>query len=578
MPDPTMKRMTERLGRLYGEARVAELTKRLALLLGRYGATTAPQEVANDGRAPSLWSERDAVLISYGDMVQAEGAAPLQVLKEFCDRWLRGAINTVHVLPFFPSSSDAGFSVIDYREVDAKLGGWEEIAELGRGYDLMVDLVLNHCSRGSAWFRDYVSGVAPYDSYFMEGDPEADHSAVVRPRPWPLFSKVETARGVRHVWNTFSADQVDLNWRSPDVLFEFLDILLHYSARGARLIRLDAVAFLWKEPGTHCLHLWQTHEVVKLMRDVLSVVAPRTILITETNVPHEENISYFGQGEEAQMVYQFALPPLLLHGFHRNDSTHLQRWARSLDSPPAGATYFNFTASHDGIGVRPLEGLLEAREVDWLVERIRERGGLVSSRSMPDGGEKPYELNITFRDALSDLDGGELGVRRFLCSQALMMSLQGIPAIYFQSVVGARNCLAGVAGPGGENRDINRERWKRGELEEKLDDAGSDHSRILGACTKMLRARAQCTGFHPEARQEVMKTGKEIFAVLRESTGGTKVLCLFNFTGDELELPGELAKKALGDGGYRDLLGSYREGESGGIRLAGYGCAWLVRS
>jgi len=120
-----------------------------------------------------------------------------------------------------------------------------------------------------------------------------------------------------------------------------------------RIARLDAVAFLWKELGTNCLHLPETHELVKLFRDVCEIVAPRAIILTETNVPHAENVSYFGQGDEAHMVYQFSLPPLLLHAFITGNGQYLTHWASGLEPPPAGCTFFNFTASHDGVGVRP---------------------------------------------------------------------------------------------------------------------------------------------------------------------------------------------------------------------------------
>ena len=571
----TFNRMKLRLGRIYGRDRAEQLSDRMYMLIGRYGVAPRDGAVKKEER----WNEKDAVLITYGDMVKRPECAPLAALKEFCDRRLRGAISIVHVLPFFPSSSDAGFSIIDYRKVDEALGSWEDIERIGRDYGLMVDLVLNHCSRKSSWFRDYVNGIAPQDSYFQEGDPAEDHSQVVRPRPWPLFSEVETARGVRHVWNTFSRDQVDLNWRSPDVLFEFLDLLLCYVAHGARIVRLDAVAFLWKEPGTSCVHLPQTHEVVKLMRDVLLTVAPHVIVLTETNVPHEENISYFGQGDEAHMVYQFALPPLLLHGLLRNDSTHLQSWARALAAPGPKTTFLNFTASHDGIGVRPLEGLVAEEELNWLVNEVKARQGRVSYRSMPDGSEKPYELNITYRDALSVPGDEDLGMHRFMCSQCLAMSLRGVPAVYFQSMVGGRNWIEGPEREEGENRDINRRRWEWDDLESKLDDPEGSHAWILNVYTSMLRARAQCPAFHPDAPQEILETGAELFAVVRRSRcGKNQVVCLFNFTTGPITFAEELVAKAIGEASdYRNLLsGRTLTFAGGGYQLGAYECVWVA--
>ena len=572
--------MRTRLGRLYGKERAEQLSDRLYMLIGRYGVS--PQHGITEGEARKIrWSHKDAVLIAYGDMVQNGGEKPLQVLKRFCDRRLRGAINTVHILPFFPSSADGGFSVIDYRQVDSELGSWDDVEQIARDYGLMLDLVLNHCSRKSAWFRDYVNGIAPGIDYFQEGDPDADLSAVVRPRPWPLLSPTETSRGTRHVWNTFSEDQVDLNWKSPDVLFEFLDLLLNYVSRGARIVRLDAVAFLWKTPGTGCVHLPETHEVVKLMRDVLTTVAPQVILLTETNVPHFENVSYFGRGDEAHMIYQFALPPLILHGLLKGDSYPIQRWARSMKEPPKGCSFLNFTASHDGIGVRPIEGWVPPEEVDWLVNEVEKRDGLVSFRTLQDGTKKVYELNITYRDALSIPGDTDLGLRRYLCSQALMLSLRGVPAVYFHSLVGGKNWREGPCAEGGENRDINRRRWDFGELEAVLDDPDGEHAWIMNVYAAMLRARANCAAFHPDAPQEVLDTAGEVLALLRTSLDGrVRVLCCFNFTVNPVSMPRTVLENSLGEAvDYRNLLsGRKLTFEDAQQELGPFESEWVVVS
>lgn len=573
----TFNRIKIRLGRLYGRDRAEQLSDRLYMLIGRYGVV--PSEGYFHSNELTRWSEKDAMLITYGDMVRRPGERPLETLKHFCDRRLRGALNCVHILPFFPSSSDGGFSVKDYREVDSGLGTWEDIEKISRDYGLMVDLVLNHCSRRSSWFRDYVGGIAPQVDYFLEGDPEADYSRVTRPRPWPLFTPTDTSRGEKHVWTTFSADQVDLNWKSPDVLFEFLDILIYYVSKGARIIRLDAVAFLWKSEGTNCIHLPETHQVVKLLRDVLTTVAPQVILLTETNVPHRENVSYFGRGDEAHMVYQFALPPLLLHGLLRGDSTYLQKWAGSLEPAPDQCTYLNFTASHDGIGVRPLEGLVPESELPWLVAEIRKRGGRVNERSLPDGSTKPYELNTTYRDALSDPEDEEAGLRRFVCSQAVMLALQGVPAVYFHSLVGARNWEEGPDREGGENRDINRRRWDWEELQGALDDHESTHAWVLSVYSSLLRTRCACPAFHPDAPQEILKTAPEVFALLRTSLDGRhRVVCCFNFTKEKTALPEAWVRERLvGKKRFKNLLdGEPLSFQGGEHELGPYECCWVV--
>ena len=457
----------------------------------------------------------------------------------------RSARSTIHALPFYPYSSDDGFSVIDYREVNPDLGDWEDVRQLGARFTLMFDLVLNHVSRKSAWFRAYREGDAPYRDYFHEVDPAADLSAVVRPRSLPLLTEVRRADGTAHLWATFSEDQLDLNFANPDVLFDLLDALFGYIAHGARIIRLDAVAFLWKRIGTPCIHLPETHEVVKLFRDVTDLVAPEVVLLTETNVPHEENISYFGAGDEARMVYQFSLPPLLLHALQTGDGRHLVDWLRGLAAPPAGCTWFNFTASHDGIGVRPLHGLLPDAELDAMVERVRARGGRVSTRRAGEGRDVPYELNITYYDALAEGRDEALDVARFLCSQTVALSLQGVPAVYFQSLIGAHNDDAGFKHTG-RARSLNRKKWVLAELDSLLHLAGSRERRIFDELRRRLRIRATCPAFHPDAAQAVLDAGPGCLALRRTAADGTTVLALHNLTAKPLDvaLPDVAAARA----------------------------------
>lgn len=571
----TFARMKLRLARLYGAEMAEELSDRLYMLIGRYGVQ--PRDGYEAGADAVNWSEQDVTLITYGDMIQRKGELPLSTLKNFCDRRLRDAINGIHILPFSPSSSDGGFSVIDYRAVDPELGTWLEVERIGRDYKLMVDLVLNHCSRESDWFEKYVQGVAPFKNYFIEEEPGQEWlKGVTRPRPHDLLSPTATPEGEKFIWTTFSADQVDVNWKCPDVLFDFLDILLDYVARGAKTVRLDAVAFLWKTESTNCIHLPETHEAIKLFRDVLRTVAPHVILLTETNVPHEENISYFGNGDEAQMVYQFALPPLLLHALLRGDSAYLQKWARGLGGLPEGCSYFNFTASHDGVGVRPLSGLVPDEERDWMIERVKERGGRVNYRSLPDGSQSPYEMNITYRSALEVLDNPEMGARRFICSQAVMLAMAGIPGVYFHSIVGEHNWSAGPEREGGVNRDINRRRLSWREIEELLDDPDGESGWIANVYASMLRVRRSCSAFHPDALQTIPKTVGKVFAILRESVDGErKVLCIYNFSQKDLPLDRNWISEQLGCPPTRNLLKKKRKLEDTDWHLGGYECAWL---
>ena len=529
------ERLGEHLTQLYGDAELPRILSRLELLVGRYGVGSCPDE--HCGR--SLWDQRDAVLITYGDMVRSEEELPLRTLRHFIHSHLGDAISAVHLLSLFPYSSEDGFSVTDYRQVNPALGDWEDVRALSadNGYRLMVDLIINHVSSKSDWFGNFVNGITPERHYFIEVEPDTDLSAVTRPRTSPLLRPVQTPSGQRLVWATFGEDLIDLDFSNLDVLFEFLDILLFYAHHGARIIRLDAIAYLWKEIGTNCIHLEQTHLVVKVLRDVLDLLAPGIILLTKTNVPHHENVSYFGDGDEAHMIYQFSLPPLLLHALETGESRYLTNWVAGLE-PPSGSTFFNFSASHDGIGVRPLEGLLPDEELQALVERMEQKGGHVSQRENPDGSQTPYELNITYFDALSDpgRTDSDLGIARFLCSQAITMSLQGVPGIYFNSLIGAPNWQAGVE-ESGRVRTINRRKWSLAELEDAFEDPTQPASRILVEYLRLLRIRREHAAFHPNGPQKTLHLPAGLFGIRRTSPEGSeKIWILANLSSEPREV------------------------------------------
>ena len=496
-----------------------------------------PAQKSSGAEEDLRWTQRDTVLITYADQIRSEQSSPLAALKEWLvDYGLQEALSTVHLLPFCPYSSDDGFSVIDYLQVDPDSGTWEDIASLGEEFELMYDLVLNHISSQSDWFSAYLRGESPYDQFFIESDPALDHSQVVRPRSLPLLTEVETSQGPRHVWTTFSADQIDLNYESPALVARMLRILVEYARRGARIIRLDAVAFLWKRLGTSCIHLAETHEMVRVMHDLMEHLAPRTLLLTETNVPHQENISYFGsvedsgQGDEAHMVYQFSLPPLLLDAFLSGDASAIQQWLATLAPPPPGCTFFNFTASHDGVGVRPLEGLVSDERLAKLVQAVEARGARVNMRRKADGTDSPYELCITWRDALAPEHADpELHVRRILASQAVMLGLQGMPAVYFHTLVGTPNDNKGVEASGIYRR-INRRKYDRQELDQALEDP--TRQSIFQGMARMLSVRREEPAFHPHALQTVVDPQNEsVLAFLRTSIDGSqRILVACNFS------------------------------------------------
>lgn len=560
------------LAGLYGLAAAQELEPRLENLMRRRASEIRPAPAVPTG-ALSL-SQRDALLITYGDQVTEAGLPPLRSLAGFLQRHAAEVVTGVHVLPFYPSSSDDGFSVVDPYAVDPALGSWDDIGRLGERFDLMFDAVFNHVSRRSAWFQRFLEDDPVYRSWFVtvEGDP--DLSQVVRPRALPLLTTFDTAAGPRRVWTTFSADQVDLNVSNPEVLLALLDMLLFYAARGARFVRLDAIAYLWKEIGTPCIHLPQTHRVVRLMRAVLDRVAPHVLIITETNVPHRDNISYFGGGDgEAQLVYNFALPPLVLHSISTGDATRLGEWAAALELPSDRVTFFNFLASHDGIGVNPARGILTDAEVDALVQRAQDHGGFVSYKHDPSGSSSPYELNVNYFDALSSPFANEpqpVQVSRFLVAHAIMLAMTGVPGIYFHSLFGSRGDRAGAEASGIPRR-INRQKFRRAELDARLADPSSRPSQVLSGLGRLLCARRACPAFHPSGQQHLLHVDRRVLALFR-CWEDHVALCLHNVSGEEVRVEaaprGEAAELAV----RRGLL------PEGGLslRLAPYEARWVT--
>lgn len=570
-------RILQRITRVYGGDQLDSIWSMLSERIDKHRSNLARRQYKQG------WDEQDTVLICYGDSIyDPRQPKSLRTLKAFCDRYLRDSFNTIHLLPIFPYTSDDGFSIADYRTIRTDLGTWDDVAAMDEHFDLMFDFVLNHCSRVSLYFADFRSQREPYQSFFIYEDPAKDWSKVVRPRSTPLLTEIPTHQGLRHVWTTFSADQVDFNYQDPQVLVEMLDILMLYVSQGSRITRLDAVAFLWKEAGTRCLHLPQTHELVKLMRDLLAMLCPSALLITETNVPHLENISYFGEGDEAHMVYQFSLPPLLLHAIHSAQTQYLYAWLKNLTMPPEGCTYFNFTASHDGIGVRPLEGLLPEAEIKQLLDDMRARGAYVSTRTNTEGEDVPYEINVTFYDAFRN-DGQRSApwqIARYMLSQTLALSLRGIPGIYIHSLLATPNDHKRVEVTG-STRAINRHQWDLDEISALMEVTESSTHILLQEYTRRIKIRRAQPAFHPDAEQMVLDLEEGVLGIMRVGDNGQRIIALYNFCNRFFTLRDTPLRALLGKdvSQWRDLLHPDAEPlvhDQGTLRLKPYACHWLT--
>lgn len=476
------------------------------------------------------WDESDVVLITYGDTIKRKGEAPLKTLKRFLRKNLSETISTVHILPFNPYSSDDGFSVIDYFKVDEKLGEWADIELISKDFCLMSDLVLNHCSTESDWFKNFLKGEADGKDYFLTTDEDFDASRVIRPRSSALFKEFDTYEGKKKVWCTFSHDQADFDFKNPEVLFQFIKLLHYLTSKGVKFFRLDAVAFLWKQSGTPCVHLEQTHEIVKLLRLVLEQIDPQAVLVTETNVPNKENLSYFGNDNEAHLIYNFSLPPLLIYSLLKGDSSQLKTWLMSMPPARIGRSYLNFIASHDGIGVRPLEGLVADADKKDLIDTLKSFGGIISNRKLNGGAEAPYEVNISLYDAFKGTikDGPDTYQDdRFIAAHTILLALEGIPAFYIHSLLATGNSDELYAQTG-QPRSINRHTWDHDDLDERLLDEQLHHKDIFQKLKQRIRIRRKQAAFHPNATQLTLHLGDKIFAFWRESLDRRQSIFVLN--------------------------------------------------
>jgi sucrose phosphorylase len=570
-PKPILSSVTDHLSRIYPEHNYEELAECLVQVAGLQNESPTAALHLNK------WSETDAWVISYGDSIVADGEVPLRTLKKFADKYFKDQITGIHILPFFPYSSDEGFSVINYSQVNSSLGDWPEIEAIGADYDLMADLVINHCSQRSRWFENYRQRKEPGKDYFFEASPEDDLSQVVRPRTSSLLRETQTLDGKRNVWCTFSHDQVDLNFANPDVLLEMVRIVRRYLEQGVSIFRLDAIAFLWKEQGTDCLHLPQTHEVVRLIRTVIEAHTANAIVITETNVPNHENLSYFGNANEAHAVYNFSLPPLLIHALISGTSEHLKRWQMSMPPAQTGTFYFNFLASHDGIGLRPSQGLLAQQDIDDLVNTMQSFGGRISWREVQGGSNEPYEINIALYDAMQGTKAGpdKWQMQRFICAHAIMLALEGVPGIYIHSLLATQNDYDRLQLTK-HNRSINRHKWNLSELENKLEDPTSHHAIALSRMKSLLKIRSMQPAFHPNAVQYTLHLGDEVFAFWRQSINRDQsVFCIHNLTDKPVSIPLSSVNLISLDT-WHDLisLDQYSDASSS-IELKPYGFVWL---
>ena len=578
LPLDIMQRLERRLIRLYGDILAPRLKARLILLAGRYAAE---EPYLTDALPP--WDQHDAVLITYGDMLNMPAEKPLCTLARFLSERTNGVFSIVHLLPFFLSTPGHERAVIDYRRVDPALGDWEDIETIAREHKLMVNLVLNHVSKESEWFADYINGIEPARKYFIAVDPSTDLSAVVRPCCRPVLVPTPTRRGERHLWSTYADGQVDLNFTNADVLFEFLDIMLFYVTHGARIICLNDAAYLWKCPGTGCINLPETHELIRFFRDLLKMMAPDVLLLAEARLPHQENISYFGDGDETQMIVQYSLAPLLVQALHTGSARYLARWASSLPTLPPGCTFLNLTGSEAGIGLRPLEGLIPDSQFGRLIEALERRGADIVMYRDQDGRRQPFEANITFFDALSDPDrrATKHHIARFLCAQSILLALKGIPALYFNDLMATHNGQKDAEENTGRAHSLNQKRWNAQTLIRQLDDPETQTATVFNETLRRLKLRRELPAFHPDGAQHILALDDRLLGVQRTAPDdSTTVFCINNLTAEPVPVAAaDFAGTRFTDGKPCDLIGQRplsAKGRTIPLQLEPYQSVWLA--
>ena len=547
-----MEKIKSLLSTVYSEGQVEYLLNGIDKLIAQYNLGDAPAKELN---------HTDVALITYGDQVLREGVPPLQSLSEFVKEYLAAVVSIVHVLPFYPYSSDDGFSVIDYKAVNPEWGSWEDLKTLSSDFRLMYDAVINHMSAESEWFRKYLAEDPEYKNFFVDGSHFNDLTNVVRPRTSPLINDFNGKK----VWTTFSRDQVDLNYANPNVLLRILDVLCYYAKQGGTIIRLDAIGFMWKTDGTACIHLDETHSLIKVMRAVLEKTYPEIILISETNVPHAENVSYFGNGDEAHMVYNFALPPLVAFSLLSGDASKLAKWVSELEIQGGGSCFFNFLASHDGVGLRPVQDILTEEETEMITSSASSNGGRISYRAA-SGVNKPYEVNCNYFSLLKGAEqSDEIGIKRMLLAHALLLSLPGLPAIYFHSLLGSQNDLQGLERLG-YPRAVNREKLQYEQLERELADIDNSRHVIFSEIKRMIKVRKKLPQFDPYGTFEPIQTNASLLAFTRP--GKMKnLLCYFNFSNQHQSISIE--------GTYVDQLSG--EAIINKAEIKPYGYMWLAK-
>ena len=524
-----------------------------------------------------LWTEKDLFLITYADSIINKNVKNFICLNDFLNKYCK-EFSYIHVLPFFPYSSDDGFAVMDFKKVNSEHGTWEDFKKISYSFKTMVDLVINHCSSKNKIFIDFLNGSSNMSDFFIVSDKKFKQlEKIVRPRSSDISKKINLNGKTKYVWCTFSHDQVDFNFKNPHVLIYFLEIMKLYLDKNVKALRLDAVAFIWKQLGTKCINLPQTHDIIRLLRLIIDNYYPDVLIITETNIPSHENLSYFGNNNEAHCIYNFSLAPLLIHAIISGNGKYLKRWSRSMPPAQEKNSYLNFLSSHDGIGLRPLEGILPEKELTNYLNFFKKQGALFGLRKNKKK-ESVYEVNITLLDAFKESYFGSdsYRIKRFVLAHTILFSMEGIPAVYIQNMIGSKNDYAKVKKTG-INRSINRRNWEFNLLEQKLKNKNSTNSKIFNLLKEIISLRKKQPAFHPNATQFTLQLDDDFFGIWRQSIDRSQsIFCVSNLTNSQKRIS-LLNINLISTNEWFDIISRKQiKNQSGIITFKPYQTYWLT--
>tara|TARA_B100001121_G_scaffold156261_1_gene136621 strand:+ start:2675 stop:4387 length:1713 start_codon:yes stop_codon:yes gene_type:complete len=519
-------------------------------------------------------NESTSLVICYGNSVTDGNKKSLKVFNKFYMKYLKNNFDSVHFLPFYPSSSDSGFAVKDHYKIEPRLGSWKDVKLISKNCNLMADLVINHSSARGLWFSNFLKNKSPGKDYFFTVDKNFNSKKVIRPREHELLKKIKLSNKTKYLWRTFSPDQIDLNFKNPKVLIRFIKIIFNLINNGVRIFRLDAIAYLWKENGNTCINHTNTHNIIKFIRLVCNLLKTECIIITETNLPEKENLSYFGNNDEANWIYNFSLAPILVYSLLFEDSNKITKWSKNFPIAKLNNNYLNFIASHDGIGMRPIEGILSTNTQKKFLSRLKKNGGEFSYRKVQGVKKKVYEANITLFNAFkySDFDkSGIFGFERYMAAHTIMISFDGIPAIYFNSMFGNSNDNSKYI-ISGNKRDLNRYRWNKDKIEDHLKDQNSKQNKYYKNMSNILAIRSKQKAFHPNAIRKTLKLGSNFFGIKRVSTDNKQsIYCITNMTSKL-----QLLKVNKNIFYKRNLFKSKLTKKSGKIQFDPFQTVWLT--